>query len=224
MDPSDQQLKKNGFATKLLQTMNLPGKRGPTSPTTKSSNFNQLNEENQVSRSISSRIAAETTRWQMLLMRAVDAVQYRDSEHVVTVLDESRDILRDSLEEFKREQNECRRQLETILKKKKPSAVQNAKNNVIPLSIYLQQKRAMAKDDTPLSSEPTSLYLESLVATPKGTGQPHPSDRAAVIKYLRKRERRKRAEENRKTFEMTDDALERVRSTKFSHRRTFFVV
>lgn len=54
IDPADQQLKKSGFATKLLQTIYLPGKRGPTSPTatTKNANFHELNEESQVRRTI----------------------------------------------------------------------------------------------------------------------------------------------------------------------------
>lgn len=146
----------------------------------------------------------------MLLLRAVDQIHCRDSEQVVNVLDESRDILRGSLEEFKREQNECRRQLETIFKKKQ-IPFQRKKDNVIPLSIYLQHKRATIASDVDLHSEPTPRHFDGLFPTLNSNDQQHPSDRAAVIKYLRKRERRKRAEENRKNFEITDDVLERVK-------------
>ena len=40
--------------------------------------------------------------------------------------------------------------------------------------------------------------------------QQHATDKAAVVKYIRRRERRKRAEENKKNYELADDVLERV--------------
>ena len=142
-------------------------------------------------------------------MRAVDTIQIRDSENIVSVLDESREILRSSLNEFKREQNECRRQLETILNKKQV-VLKKKNDNVLPLSMYLQQKRVTMASDTDLHSESTALSFENILLKSKTNSQQHPSDRAAVIKYLRKRERRKRAEENRKNITMTDDILEKV--------------
>lgn len=151
----------------------------------------------------------------MLLIRAVDQIHFRDSEQIVHVLDESRDILRGSLEEFKREQNECRRQLEKIFKKKQ-IPLERKKDNVIPLSIYLHQKRATTANDVDLHTESTPRYSDGLFSALNSNDQQHPSDRAAVIKYLRKRERRKRAEENRKNFELNDDVLERVKGFRFA--------
>lgn len=153
-------------------------------------------------------------------MRAVDQIHFRDSEQVVNFLDESRDILRGSLEELKREQNECRRQLETIFKRKQ-TPLQRKKDNVIPLSIYLHQKRATTANDVELHTESTPRYSDGLFSTLNSNEQQHPSDRAAVIKYLRKRERRKRAEENRKNFELNDDVLERVKRFRLGSSNIF---
>jgi hypothetical protein len=52
-------------------------------------------------------------------------------------------------------------------------------------------------------------YFEALL-TPDKNQQQHPSDKAAVIKYIRRRERRKRAEANRKNHELSNDILEKV--------------
>ena len=148
------------------------------------------------------------------MIHAVDTINHRNSEQIVNVLDESRHILRSSLEEFKREQNACRQELETILRSKQPNRRRKAEN-IIPLSIYLQQKRT--GDETPSdfrsdsqSNQSYEIYFESLLSTNNGSDCQHPSDRAAVIKYLRKRERRKRAEEYRKSYQLTNDALEKV--------------
>jgi hypothetical protein len=46
----------------------------------------------------------------------VDTIKKEDSESVMSALDESRDILRNSFEEFKREQEEYRKQLQEISK------------------------------------------------------------------------------------------------------------
>jgi hypothetical protein len=52
-------------------------------------------------------------------------------------------------------------------------------------------------------------YFEALLV-PNQNQQQHPSDKAAVVKYIRRRERRKRAEANRKNHALTDDTLEKV--------------
>lgn len=49
---SNQQLKKDGFATKLFQGIYLPGKRGQTAQMTKSTNLNDFDEETQVNRNL----------------------------------------------------------------------------------------------------------------------------------------------------------------------------
>src|SRR5690348_10936632 len=70
------------------------------------------------------------------------------------------------------------------------------KENAIPLSIFLRQKRDIQglADLRPNSGmNPTyQAYFEALLAPNQNQNQ-HPSDRAAVIKYIRRRERRKRA-------------------------------
>ena len=53
-----------------------------------------------------------------MILRAVETIKKEDSENVMNALDESRDILRSSFEEFKREQDEYRKQLEEISKAK----------------------------------------------------------------------------------------------------------
>ena len=56
-------------------------------------------------------------------------------------------------------------------------------------------------------------YFEALLA-PNNNDQQHSTDKAAVVKYIRRRERRRRAEENRKSYEITNDVLEKVFSKK----------
>ena len=51
-------------------------------------------------------------------------------------------------------------------------------------------------------------YFEALL-TNTGKDQQNASDKAAVIKYIRRRERQKRAEENKKNHHLTEDALEK---------------
>ena len=56
----------------------------------------------------------------------MDIIRNEDSKNVLSTLDESRDMLRTSFEEFKREQDEYRRQLEDITKSKE-AAMQRRK-------------------------------------------------------------------------------------------------
>lgn len=49
---SDQQLKKDGFTTKLRQAIYLPGRRVETGEIRKSMNLNDLDEETQVNRQL----------------------------------------------------------------------------------------------------------------------------------------------------------------------------
>lgn len=145
----------------------------------------------------------------------------------MSTLDESRDILRNSFEEFKREQEEYRQQLEEISKFKESSmGRQKGKyyfmcfltgvcflvENAIPLSVFMRQKRDVEglADLRPNSSMNVTYqaYFEALLTNDQN-GQ-HPTDRAAVVKYIRRRERRKRAEENKKNHQLSDDVLEKV--------------
>jgi hypothetical protein len=52
-------------------------------------------------------------------------------------------------------------------------------------------------------------YFAALL-TPGENEQQHPTDKAAVVKYIRRRERRKRAEENKTNHQLSDDVLEKV--------------
>jgi hypothetical protein len=64
-------------------------------------------------------------------------------------------------------------------------------------------------------------YFEALLTTDTNQ-QRHPSDKAAVIKYIRRRERRKRAEANRKNHELTNDVLEQVWKNFYQYKKTLF--
>lgn len=162
-------------------------------------------------------------------MRTVEAIKIHESEIVIDTLDESRNILKSSLDEFKREQDEYRQQLEDIMREKE-AAIKRPKGdhssmhssfvhifciveNTIPLSILLKQKHDIhgLADLRPNSSmNPTyQAHFEALLVN-NSNQQQHPSDKAAVVKYIRRRERRKRAEENKKNYHLTEDKLEQV--------------
>ena len=176
---------------------------------------------------------------QELILRTVDAIKKEDSENVIDTLDESRDILRHSLEDFKREQDEYRQQLAQIMRHKE-AAMQRPKGkriasdsqcterkvtrlylssdrteNAIPLSILLRQKNdvtGLADLHANASINPTyQSYFEALLVS-NNNEQQHPTDKAAVVKYIRRRERRKRAEENKSAHQLTEDGIEKVLS------------
>ncbi|CAF2317264.1 unnamed protein product [Rotaria sp. Silwood2] len=194
-EPSSQQQKNESFTTKFRQTIKSAGKHKQDSHqiNTSESDLNNLNPKSQE-----------------LILRAVDKIRKDDSQHVLNTLDESRNILRSTLEEFKREQDECRRQLEEILKYKETRKI--SKENAIPLSIFMRRKRDIDETFEIRSSSTTSstyqAYFEALLSTDQNNEQ-HPTDKAAVLKYLRRRERRKRAEENKKNHQLSDDILEK---------------
>jgi hypothetical protein len=52
-------------------------------------------------------------------------------------------------------------------------------------------------------------YFGALLTSDQNPQQ-HPSDKAAVIKYIRRRERRTRAEKNRTKSDISDDVFEKV--------------
>jgi hypothetical protein len=52
-------------------------------------------------------------------------------------------------------------------------------------------------------------HFQSLLSSNQNDQQ-HPTDKAAVVKYIRRRERRKRAEENKRNHQLSDDVLEKV--------------
>lgn len=84
--------------------------------------------------------------------------------------------------------------------------------NAIPLSIIMRQKRdqqGLADLQPNAGMNPTyQAYFEALLV-PKSDEQ-NPTDKAAVVKYIRRRERRKRAEENQKNNQLTEEVLEKV--------------
>ncbi|CAF3339030.1 unnamed protein product [Rotaria sp. Silwood1] len=192
---SQQQLNNESFTTKFRQAITAAGKRKTDSHqrNTSESDLNSLNPKSQE-----------------LILRAVDKIKKDDSQHVLNTLDESRNILRSSFEEFKREQDECRRQLEEISKCKTTKEISN--ENAIPLSIFMRKKRDIDEFSDVRSNSTTSstyrAYFKALISTDQNNKQ-HPTDKAAVLKYLRRRERRKHAEENKKNNQLSDDMLEK---------------
>jgi hypothetical protein len=98
--------------------------------------------------------------------------------------------------------------------------------NGIPLAVFLREKHngtgLVDRQSNSAASNPTyQAYFEALL-TETPNQQRHESDRTAVIKYIRRRERRKRADENRKSYQLTDDALEKV-CEQYSIRIVLFV-
>lgn len=79
--------------------------------------------------------------------------------------------------------------------------------------MFMRQKRDFEglADLRPNSGMNTTYqaHFEALLA-PDQNQQQHSSDKAAVIKYIRRRERRKRADENRKNYQLSDEILEKV--------------
>ncbi|CAF0969870.1 unnamed protein product [Rotaria sordida] len=155
-----------------------------------------------------------TPQSQELILHAFETIRNEDSINLMTTLDESRDMLRNSYDEFQREQDKYKKQLEEITRNKE-LAMQRRKENAIPISLFLRQKhdiRGLA-DLRPNSGMNATYqaYFEALL-TPNQNQQQHPSDKAAVIKYIRRRERQRRAEENRKTCALSADVFEKQTS------------
>ncbi|CAF1009987.1 unnamed protein product [Rotaria sordida] len=186
-EPNSQQPKNESFTTIIRPTIKNVEKYKQDSHQRNifESDFNNLN-----------------TKSQELILRTVDKIKKDDSQHVLNTLDESRNIIRSSFEEFKREQDECRRELEEILKHKTTKEIR--KENAIPLSIFMRKKR----DTDEISDIRSSLATSS---TDQNNPQ-HPTDKAAVLKYLRRRERRKRAEETKQNNQLSDNMLEKQTS------------
>ncbi|CAF5229308.1 unnamed protein product, partial [Rotaria magnacalcarata] len=78
--------------------------------------------------------------FQELILHAFETIKTEDSKSIVAALDESRFLLRSSLEEFQRGQDEYRQQLEQI-KNYRELGTTRRKENAIPISLFLQQKR-----------------------------------------------------------------------------------
>ncbi|CAF3132372.1 unnamed protein product [Rotaria socialis] len=192
----EQPKKKKGSATNFRNSLQITRKRSIVSRPRKASesDLNNLNPESQE-----------------LILRTVDKIKRDDSEHVINVLDESRTIFRNSYEEFKREQDECRKQLKEISKLK--ATEQTSKENAISLSIFMHRKGETAdvrwnmRLDSAVNPK-YQAYFEELLSSNENDSQ-HPTDKAAVLKYIRRRERQKRAEENKKNHELSEDILEK---------------
>ncbi|CAF0750285.1 unnamed protein product [Adineta steineri] len=191
-----QQEKKEGLTTKLRQTVNAIGKRGA------GGRNRQIPLPD---------LTSLTPQSQELILQTVEKIKNEDSEQVIVTLDESRDILRSLYEEFQNEQSEYKKKLEQITRNKE-AAIRRRRENAVPISLFLRQKKDTegSADLRPNSSmnETYQAHFQALLTTNQNPDQ-HPTDKAAVIKYIRRRERRKRAEQNRKSYEVTDETLEK---------------
>ncbi|CAF1037851.1 unnamed protein product [Rotaria sp. Silwood1] len=199
LQQQQQQQRKENSSTKFRQFINANDKRAQSIDRRKISTSN---------------LATLTPQSQELILHAFEAIKNEDSRNMMTTLDESRDMLRSSYEEFQREQEQYKKQLEEITRNKE-LAIQRRKENSIPISIFLRQKHDIhgLADLRPNSGMNATYqaYFEALLTTDQNQQQ-HPSDKAAVIKYIRRRERRKRAEENRKNVDLSSDILEKQTS------------
>lgn len=202
ISPDPPTVQKRGLTAKIRQTMNITSKRDQTNDKQRSSVPNLSN---------------LTPQCQSLILHAVETIRDEDSRQIMAILDESRNMLRSSYDDFKHDQEEYRKQLEVVTMSKE-AAMQRRKENAIPLSMFMRQKRDIEglADLRPNSGmNPTyQAYFEALLVPNENSSQ-HPSDKAAVIKYIRRRERRRRAEENRKNNSMTDDVLEKKNNGNF---------
>ncbi|CAF2085952.1 unnamed protein product [Rotaria magnacalcarata] len=195
-DRSPPQSRKETFTEELRQTIDLTEKRVKTAAQRKIS---------------APELGTLTQQSQELILHAFETIKNEDSKSIVAALDESRFLLRSSLEEFQRGQDEYKQQLEQI-KNYRELGTTRRKENAIPISLFLQQKRDIQglADLRPNSGMNTTYqaYFEALL-THDANQQQHPSDKGAVIKYIRRRERRKRAETNRKNNELSSDILQK---------------
>ncbi len=116
-----QQQRKEGLTTKIRQTINAAGKRIQSARHRKTSapDLTNLTTDSQVrTNEIFIRKFLFLKTIQELILHAVKIIKNEDSEHIISVLDESRNMLRNSLDNFKEEQDEYRRQLEDIVRNK----------------------------------------------------------------------------------------------------------
>ncbi|CAF0863630.1 unnamed protein product [Didymodactylos carnosus] len=202
VSPADQQQEKSGivgFRAKIKQTIGLNKSTTLINATNKKQErFNDLQPESQE-----------------MVLRAFEVFHQQNIESAITVMNESRDLLRQTMEEFTQEQEEYRRQLEDMTKNR--NNPKRRKENAVPLAVYMKQKRDALDTGRPDAElDPIyQAYFEALLADDKS--HQHPTDKAAVVKYIRRRERRKRAEENRKHYEMTDAILEQQTQEIIQH-------
>lgn len=96
------------------------------------------------------------------------------------------------------------------------------------MSVFLRQKRDVEglADLRPNSGMNTTYqaYFEALLA-PDQNQEQHPTDKAAVVKYIRRRERRRRADENRESRQLTEEIVEKVFHTfRSSDHSSFFLL
>ncbi|CAF3332530.1 unnamed protein product [Rotaria socialis] len=171
-DRSSPESRKEIFTEELPQTINLTEKRVKTADQQKIS---------------SPDLGTLTQPTEELILHAFETLKNEDSKSIVAALDESRSLLRSSLEELRCGQDEYRKQLEQI------------KN-------YKESETPRRKDSG--MNATYQAYFEALL-THDANQQQHPSDKVAVIKYIRRRERRKRAETNRKNNELSSDILQK---------------
>ena len=109
--------RRDGLTDRYRQKLSAVGNRPQSSHSTNTQpDLSNLTPKSQV-RQILLNIQ-QSFLFEELILRAVDTIRKEDSDNVMSVLDQSRDILKDSYEEFKREQEEYRQQLEEISKNK----------------------------------------------------------------------------------------------------------
>ncbi|CAF4885325.1 unnamed protein product, partial [Rotaria magnacalcarata] len=124
-DRSPPQSRKETFTEELRQTIDLTEKRVKTAAQRKIS---------------APELGTLTQQSQELILHAFETIKNEDSKSIVAALDESRFLLRSSLEEFQRGQDEYKQQLEQI-KNYRELGTTRRKENAIPISLFLQQKR-----------------------------------------------------------------------------------
>lgn len=111
---------KDGIGSRLRQTVSAAAKRVQPARRRKSSapDLTNLSAVDQVNPPFGRIASINSLFIQEILLRAVKTVRNEDSKQIVALLSESRNMFQSSLEDFRQEQEEYRRQLDYITKQK----------------------------------------------------------------------------------------------------------
>lgn len=141
---------------------------------------------------------------QQILLKTFEDFYRQESESMLGILSQSRNEIKDSMVDLMEEQHEHKEELNKVTEGRYSNV--RKKENSIPLAVYLRRKRG----DTPGSSTTASMSsgLDNISNSSASLYvKQHPSERLAVEKYMKKRERQKVAESNRINREKTSSEL-----------------
>lgn len=133
---------------------------------------------------------------QRVLLKTFDDFYRQESMSMLEILAKSREEIKDSALDLIDEQTGFKDELTKVTEGRYTTT--RKPENSVPLSVYIRRKRG----DTPLELDEPE-YIEENVGAITYNGK-HPSERLAVEKYIKKRERQKVAQTNRIEREKTN--------------------